>query len=288
MDEKFLEISQIKLRGTKEVKGMRFHDIEGGFGESNKSMLAKEIANIHSRELKKVNELINNNKIRFKENIDIVDLKGTEFEVVLKDHEIYSQNSINRSENIYLLSERGYSKLLKIMDDELAWEKYDELVDGYFNMRAEKKQQFNCIEDIMIAQLKDMKALKGKVQAVEKTTKETKEEVQGLKEAVTLSPNQWRKDTATLINKIANKFGGFQHIEPIRKEAYKLLNDTYGVDINRRLLNKKKNMALEGCSKSKIDKTNYLDVIAEDKKLINGYIHIIGKMAVKYGIKNID
>ena len=113
---------------------------------------------------------------------------------------------------------------------------------------------------------------------------EAKEEIKGIREAVTLEPNQWRKDTATLINKIANKLGGFEHIKPIRDEAYSLLNSTYGVDIKRRLLNKKKNMALEGCSKSKIDKVNYLDVIAEDKKLINGYINIVGRLAVKYGI----
>ena len=43
-------------------------------------------------------------------------------------------------------------------------------------------------------------------------------------------------------------------------------------------------MALEGCSKSKINKLTYLDVIAEDEKLINGYINIIGKMAIKYGV----
>jgi hypothetical protein len=48
---------------------------------------------------------------------------------------IYTQNAINASTNIYVLSERGYSKLLKIMDDDLAWEKYDQLVDGYFQMR---------------------------------------------------------------------------------------------------------------------------------------------------------
>lgn len=113
---------------------------------------------------------------------------------------------------------------------------------------------------------------------------ETKEEIKGIREAVTLNPNAWRKDTSILVNKIANKLGGFEHIEPIRKEAYALLNSSYGVDINRRLLNKKKNMALEGCSKSKIDKVNYLDVIAEDKKLINGYINIIGRLAVKYGV----
>ena len=127
----------IKINGTKEVNGMKFHEIEGGFGKNKKSMLAKEIAIIHNRNLSKVNELINNNRIRFKDNIDIVDLKGTEFEILLKDSGIYTQNSINASNNIYLLSERGYSKLLKIMDDDLAWEKYDELVDNYFNISSE-------------------------------------------------------------------------------------------------------------------------------------------------------
>lgn len=140
MNKKFLEVSQIKLRGTKEVAGMKFHDIEGGFGEGKKAMLAKEIANIHGRELKEINRRINDNIRRFKNGIDLIDLKGSKFEVNLKHHEIYSQNSINRSDNIYLLSERGYSKLLKILEDDVAWDQYEKLVDGYFNMRAEKKQ----------------------------------------------------------------------------------------------------------------------------------------------------
>ena len=48
----------------------------------------------------------------------------------------FTQNAWNRAKNIYLLSERGYAKLLKIMDDDKAWEIYDELVDNYFNMRV--------------------------------------------------------------------------------------------------------------------------------------------------------
>ena len=125
----------IKVNDIKEVNGMRFHEVEGGFGKNKKSILAKEIAIIHGRKLKKVNELINNNRIRFKDNIDIVDLNKEEFAVLLMDCGIYTQNSINASKNIYLLSERGYSKLLKIMNDDLAWKKYDELVNNYFNMR---------------------------------------------------------------------------------------------------------------------------------------------------------
>ena len=42
----------------------------------------------------------------------------------------------NRTQHVYLLSERGYAKLLKILDDDKAWDIYDQLVDNYFNMRV--------------------------------------------------------------------------------------------------------------------------------------------------------
>lgn len=275
----------IKINGLKEIAGMKFHDIEGGFGEGKKAMLVKEIAEIHGRELKAINQNINNNISRFKKDIDIIDLKNGHFELPFESLEI-SNRDISISKNIYLLSERGYAKLLKILEDDVAWEQYEKLVDGYFNMRGQalntselspELQMFNQMFKAIASNELEQKKLKAAVE-------ETKEEIKGIREAVTLEPNQWRKDTATLINKIANKLGGFEHIKPIRDEAYALLNNTYGVDINRRLLNKKKNMALEGCSKSKIDKVNYLDVIAEDKKLINGYINIVGRLAVKYGV----
>jgi len=69
--------------------------------------------------LRKINELINNNRKRFKDDIDIIDLMGTDFVIHLMDSKIYTQKAINASKNIYLLSERGYSKLLKILDDEI-------------------------------------------------------------------------------------------------------------------------------------------------------------------------
>ena len=168
----------IKINGTKEVNGMKFHEIEGGFGKNKKSMLAKEIAEIHGRELKEVNKLINNNRLRFKDNVDVVDLKGTEFEVILNNHEIYNQNSLNRSNNIYLLSERGYSKLLKIMDDDLAWEKYDELVDNYFNMR----QVINSDEELKKNLL--MSIYKGGAESVVATKQLVELETKPLKDKI--------------------------------------------------------------------------------------------------------
>ncbi|WP_227854864.1 ORF6N domain-containing protein [Clostridioides sp. ZZV14-6009] len=111
---------EITVLGTLEVEGMKFHDIEGGFGEHKKAMLVKDIAKIHNRELKHVNELINNNIKRFKDGIDILDIKVSRSErpSYLKSLSLemgYSNQSYANANNIYLLSERGYSKLLKIL-----------------------------------------------------------------------------------------------------------------------------------------------------------------------------
>lgn len=127
-------MNSLKILGQEKVGNFEFTGIEGGFGEGKKSMLVKDIAEIHQSTVKRINELINRNKSRFKEGIDIIDLRSENFVVVLNDLG-FTQNAINRSNNIYLLSERGYSKLLKILEDDTAWEIYDQLVDNYFAMR---------------------------------------------------------------------------------------------------------------------------------------------------------
>lgn len=128
-------MNQLRVLGQEKVGDFKFTGIEGGFGEGKKSMLVKDIAEIHQSTVKRINELINRNKKRFKEDIDIIDLLSDEnFKVVLNDLN-FSTKTISNSNNIYLLSERGYSKLLKILEDDTAWEIYDQLVDNYFAMR---------------------------------------------------------------------------------------------------------------------------------------------------------
>lgn len=188
---------------------------------------------------------------------------------------------------LYLWTEKGAARHAKILDTDEAWEVYEELEETYFRVRenvqalntsqlSPELQMFNKMFQALANNELEQKRLKEEI-------KETKEEIQGIRDVVALTPNAWRKDTTTLINKIAMKLGGFEHIKDVREESYKLLNDTYKVDVKRRLNNKQKNMAFEGVSKYKINKLNPLDVIAEDEKLINGYINIISKMAIKYG-----
>lgn len=127
-------MQELKVLGKEKVGKFEFTGVEGGFGEDKKSMLVRDIAVIHGQPLKEINRRINDNRKRFKDGIDIIDfLSGSE--PLRKFAEDNGFIGSNRTQHVYLLSERGYAKLLKILEDDKAWEIYDELVDNYFNMR---------------------------------------------------------------------------------------------------------------------------------------------------------
>lgn len=127
---------ELQVTGVQEFLGKEIPVIEGGFGEGKRCVLVREISQIHTMKVGNVNLLINNNRNRFKDGVDIIDLKTDCYkQSVLKDILGFTQAQIGNAKNIYLLSERGYAKLIKIMDTDLAWEIHDRLIDEYFTMR---------------------------------------------------------------------------------------------------------------------------------------------------------
>ena len=99
-------MNNLKVIGKEIIDGYELTGIEGGFGDGTRGMLVRDIAEIHGTTVKRINELIKKNIMRFKNGVDIVNLKDNSV-VVLNDLE-FTQNAINRSKYIYLLSERGY------------------------------------------------------------------------------------------------------------------------------------------------------------------------------------
>lgn len=185
-------------------------------------------------------------------------------------------------QNIHILTLDTAKEIAMVQNNEKGKQ-----VRKYFISIEKKYKEQNkpvCIEDVLIQSLQEMKDVKLQLLEVKQSTADNKQEIQGIRDVVALNPNQWRKDTAELINKMAASLGGFEHIKPIREESYKMLNENMGVCLKTRVLNKKKKMALEGTPKYKIDKINPLDAIADDKKLINGYVSIITKLAIKYKV----
>lgn len=140
-------MNDLRVTGRQRFMGLEIPVVLGGFGEGKKCIADKTIAAIHGMEVKHVRELINRNIKRFEGGKDILDLKVVVLNDNKKDmgegHDIllfelgYTQMQISKAEHIYVLSERGYAKLIKIMDTDLAWKVHDKLIDEYFELREQ-------------------------------------------------------------------------------------------------------------------------------------------------------
>lgn len=255
--------------------------------KNQRIMTTKVLSEQFGTEDKIIHQNFKRNEDRFIEGKHYYKLEGEELKEFKAN--LHLEGNLKFIPVLYLWTERGAARHAKILDTDEAWEVYEKLEETYFRVQEQLKP--TCIEDLIIMQaqsLKDMReqvnqanyhALEAKAEA-----EKSREEIQAMRDAITLDSNGWRKETTAIINKIATKLGGFSEVNLLKREIYKLLDTRLGVDVNRRLLEKKKRMALEGVCKSKIDKVNVLDVIAEDKKLIDGYVNIIRQYALKYGV----
>ena len=124
-------MNELKVNGTQEFMGMEVPVIYGGFGENCKDVLAKTVADIHGVDLKRVNELINNNLDEFEMGIDLLDLCNDDFKVVANDLGFITNN---RQKYCYLLSEQGYMALAGLMKTDKAREVRKEFRRNYFSM----------------------------------------------------------------------------------------------------------------------------------------------------------
>lgn len=127
--------NELKINGTQKFMGIDIPVIEGGFGENQKVILAKTVAEIHNQPLKKINQLINDNIDEFEFGVDILDLKSGYLESTEFLEDIMSKQSIANSSYIYLLSEQGYMLLVGFMKTDKAKEIRKKLRREYFTMR---------------------------------------------------------------------------------------------------------------------------------------------------------
>ena len=145
------------------------------------------------------------------------------------------------------------------------------------NQLPPEMQMFKSIFDQQAKQYIEMKQLK-------EDTQKVSEKIESIKDVISLDTTSWRADTGNLLRKISLELGGGQAYSQVRSESYELLNKRMGVDLKARLTNKRRRMADEGVCKSRRDKLSFVDVIADDKKLIEGYTAIVKEMAIKYGV----
>ena len=98
---------------------------------------AKDVAVLHERDVKRVNEQFNRNIEKFEIEKDYFkltreEMSKSQFATALSK---YSNNEVE-----ILYTERGYLKLTKTFNDELSWKIQDILVDSYFTLKTVIKE----------------------------------------------------------------------------------------------------------------------------------------------------
>ncbi len=129
-------MNELKILGEEHIGSIKFTGIEGGFGEGKKAMLGKDIALIHNQPIGNINRIVNNNRKWFEDGIDVMDLKTNASGASVLQN-MFTKAQWGNANHIYLFSERGYSMLIKFMNDEKATQIYKELLNNYFNIRAQ-------------------------------------------------------------------------------------------------------------------------------------------------------
>ncbi len=234
----------------------------------------KDIDFVHERPEGTARKRFNDNKERFVEGEDFFEIK--------QPSEIRTLG-ITRPQggtpsSLTLVTESGYLMLVKSFTDNLAWKVQRDLVNTYFRARA-------AVADFshLSPQLQTLISLETEQRRQAALLEAVEQKVDGVRDLVALSPNGWREECSKMIARIARAMGGTEHIRDANAEAYALVNARARVDLDRRLTNKRQRMAEEGVSKTKRERLNKKDVIADDPKLIEIYIKVVREMAIKYG-----
>lgn len=120
-----------------ENKLVKINNIELGIKEYKKERVvtAWDIAKVHGREVKRINEIFKNNIDKFILKEDYFFLTPNEFSGSFKTAQDFIPNNVKE---IVLFTESGYLMLVKTFNDDLSWDIQRQLVKGYFKLKELK------------------------------------------------------------------------------------------------------------------------------------------------------
>ena len=120
-----------------ENKLVKINDVELGIKEYKKERVvtAWDIAKVHCREVKRINEIFKNNIDKFILKEDYFYLTTNEFSESFKTTQDFIPNNVKE---IVLFTESGYLMLVKTFTDDLSWDIQRQLVKGYFKLKELK------------------------------------------------------------------------------------------------------------------------------------------------------
>ena len=238
--------------------------------EGKRVLTTAQLAEAYETDSKVISNNFNRNTNRYTEGKHFYRLEGAVKREFCNRHQIEDGSKATK---LYLWTEKGALLHAKSLNTDKAWEVYDYLVESYF---TKKTADYSSLSP----QLQYLISLEQKTKELEMAVQNTNRRLDTMCDTMQIKGVNWRKATHSLINRIASASG----IE--QRELYIVIYDELecraGVDLDRRLTNLQDRLYDRGVSESRISRLNYIDVIAEDRKLIEIYIAIVKETAIKY------
>ncbi|MCM64489.1 Rha family transcriptional regulator [Listeria monocytogenes] len=137
-------------------------------------------------------------------------------------------------------------------------------------------------------ELQFMNSVVNQLASQELATKQLETKIDSVSEIVALNTLDWRKNANSLVNQVVRVQGGGDAHRTVRSEIYKEVERRAGANLSQRVTNKRRRMADEGVCKSKRDNLNQVDVISDDKKLVEIYLSVVKDFAINHKVWNND
>ncbi len=240
--------------------------------EGKRVLTTAQLAEAYETDSKVISNNFNRNADRYTEGKHFYRLTGTD----LKNfciHQIDDCKNLEKVRTLYLWTEKGALLHAKSLNTDKAWEVYDYLVESYF---TKKTADYSSLSP----QLQYLISLEQKTKELEMAVQNTNRRLDTMCDTMQVKGVNWRRDTHLLINRIATA------TETSPRDVYLDIYDEVeyraGANLSVRLENLRERLYNRGVSDSKINHLNYVDVIADDKKLTEIYIAIVKELAIRY------
>ena len=153
------------------------------------------------------------------------------------------------------------------------------------NMPVSAEELFLQSAKLFAEHGREIKALKNVAAAQNSRIGDMEKKVQLVYDCTSINCDNWRTHVRPLINEIAKYIPVLDSTDRFSaawQESYHRLEREFNCNLTLRVNNKRERLRLAGATKKVIDKVNNLDIIGEDKRLIECYISILKRMVLEY------
>lgn len=153
--------------------------------QGERILTTEQLAQVYECAATNIKSNFNASKEKFVEGKHYFKLEGEQLRA-FKDS-VRNSDLVGKNANqLYLWTKRGASRHCKMLGTDKAWEQFDVLEESYFN-----PQPALCMEDMLIAQLQQMKELRLKQEQMEKEQLRQAQQLREIEAKVETSPRDY-------------------------------------------------------------------------------------------------